>query len=355
MRVSSFKADQISVPLKSSFIHAGASRDSSRNIIVKAVLADGTSGYGEAIVRRYLTGESCAEAMRKIQSRLTAVPDIKNYRQLFSYLRQLRPFGAGQCGFELALLDAYGKHFKMPVSSLLGGIKNPEVRYSGVISHASVKALLLARLYGMRKVKIKVGFADDLAFLKKARAILGKKADIRVDANGAWERNTASEKIRLMREFDISAVEDPVRSDDRNGLRKVAGESDVPIIVDESLITFEDAKKLSTFRNIIFDLRLAKNGGITPLLKIYQLAYNRNIPCALGCLVGETGILSAAGRQVACSLPDLKYIEGSYDRFLLKNNITPPVSFGYSGRARPMHGPGLGIQINEDKLRSLGR
>ena len=70
--------------------------------------------------------------------------------------------------------------------------------------------------------------------------------------------------------------------------------------------------------------------------------------------MGETGILSAAGRHLATLIPDARYFEGSYDRFLLASNLTVRnVSFGYGGFARPLTGPGLGVEVSESALGAM--
>ena len=77
------------------------------------------------------------------------------------------------------------------------------------------------------------------------------------------------------------------------------------------------------------------------------------IDAQLGCQVGETGILAAAGRQLAASRKML-YLEGSYSNYLLKEDIVnEPVEFGSGGVAQPLTGDGLGISINEDTLQRL--
>ena len=69
---------------------------------------------------------------------------------------------------------------------------------------------------------------------------------------------------------------------------------------------------------------------------------------------GETSLLSAAGRHVAARVSGLLYVEGSYDRHILKSNLaTQDITFGYGGRARPLRGTGLGVQVDERALESM--
>ncbi|MFH1301057.1 MAG: dipeptide epimerase, partial [Planctomycetota bacterium] len=71
---------------------------------------------------------------------------------------------------------------------------------------------------------------------------------------------------------------------------------------------------------------------------------------------GETGILSAVGRHFASSVKEIAFLEGSFDRYLLVENvINEEISFGWGGRASALNGPGLGISVNEKRLQKLAR
>ncbi len=108
---------------------------------------------------------------------------------------------SARCALEMALLDAYarregktvGEAVRMVESSrdLLTPAPTP-VRYSGAITAEDPKKEVISAwkmwIYGFHQVKVKVGVAgqDDPARLAKLRRILGRKMDIRIDANEAW-------------------------------------------------------------------------------------------------------------------------------------------------------------------------
>jgi muconate cycloisomerase len=74
----------------------------------------------------------------------------------------------------------------------------------------------------------------------------------------------------------------------------------------------------------------------------------------LGCHPGETAILSAAGRHVASRVAGLSWVEGSYDRHILRSNVTTEdITFGYGGWAPPLAGQGLGIQVSAPALEAM--
>jgi len=104
----------------------------------------------------------------------------------------------------------------------------------------------------------------------------------------------------------------------------------------------------------VLNVRLAKNGGLLPALRIAHQALSAGREVQLGCLVGETSILAAAGVAFLEACPKVRFVETAYGRFLLRADVTRrPVTFGRGGRIRAPGGFGLGIEVSEQTLRRL--
>jgi len=74
----------------------------------------------------------------------------------------------------------------------------------------------------------------------------------------------------------------------------------------------------------------------------------------IGCQLGESGILSSAGRVLGLLCCDAQYYDGSYDTLLLGDNVTfEDVCFGPGGEAGPLGGPGLGVEVDDKRIRRL--
>jgi muconate cycloisomerase len=114
----------------------------------------------------------------------------------------------------------------------------------------------------------------------------------------------------------------------------------VPIMADESLVTIEDAMRLIETNAVdYFNIRISKCGGIARSLKIASLAQKAGIRIQVGSQVGETAILSAAGRHLAAALRKVDFVEGSYGTMLLAEDVTPdPIRFGHHGEAAVSNG-----------------
>ena len=349
--------------------HSLATHQGSENLVVKLTTADGLSGYGEGIPRDFVTGETLPESLAFLQGVL--VPAIlgvnfaspqKVLQALAGLQESLGPgYPAAFCALEMALLDAAGRTWGRPVAEFIGPPRQEQVVYSAVLPMATAEQMLrffkLVQAKKMRFLKLKVGDGDDLKILELAREILGWEVDLRVDANSAWSPAEAISRIRKMAPYRVSAVEQPVAKEDFEGLREVSQAVDLPIIADESLCTEADARQLIASRACqIFNIRLSKCGGLTRALKILRLAREAGLACQLGCHVGETSILAAAGRHFALCAEALAYVEGSLAPYLLAwDPVAQSVVFGDGGLAGGLPGPGLGVQVLDQALQELAR
>ncbi len=377
MRVVELIAWHVRIPLRKPIRHASYTRSESDNVVIGCRLEDGTIGFGEGVPREYVTGESIDEAMTML--RRTRWPEVladpQSFSEVLSRVESLRLHGGGadprgcrgnaaRCAVELALLDAYGKHFGQPLSAvtqvLAPDLYQPrsQVRYSTAITSAegfkAKAAALLMRLYGFRQCKVKVGIAgqNDVKRLRDIRRWIGRHVDLRIDANEAWKPDEVVQRIRELEPFGISSVEQPVAHEDAACLRQVRSQISTPIMLDESLCSMADAQQAAAAKTCdLFNLRLSKCGGFIPSLRLAQFARQQGLGYQLGCQVGETALLSAAGRHFACSVRDIWYVEGSYDRRLVRERLSrEDITFGYGGMAPALSGPGLGVAVDESSL-----
>ncbi len=176
--------------------------------------------------------------------------------------------------------------------------------------------------------------------------------NLRVDANGAWTVKEALKNIEQLEAFGVQAVEQPVAKENLRGLKEVTVHSRIPIIADESVCSVQDARNLlETGACHAFNVRISKCGGFISSLAVVDIAKRGGLRCQMGCQVGETGILSAAGRHLAGWFDDLLYVEGSFGTWVLQEDIVEEdIRFGRGGRARPLLGSGLGVHVNQEAL-----
>lgn len=348
--------------------HNLATHQGSDNLVLRVTTDAGLTGFGEGVPRAFVTGEVLSDSLvflrqvlapailaREFPSPQALLQDLKRLYELTEAQRHPAAF----CALETALLDAAGRTWDIPATGLIGPKLRTSLEYSAVIPLMSPEPmrhlLRLVKMNHMRFVKLKVGTDDDLANLRLVRDELGGDVDIRVDANSAWTSSEAIERLKEMQPYGISAVEQPVAKADFAGLKRVSEAVRIPVIADESLCNEDDAKRLIDLKACrMFNIRLSKCGGLGTATRISRMAEVAGIVCQLGCHVGETSILSAAGRQFALTVPHLSYVEGSFSPYLLvRDVVSQPVVFNGGGMAFELPGPGLGIEVLVSALEAL--
>jgi muconate cycloisomerase len=378
MHVVSLEARHVRLRLRRPVKHASHARTSTDNLVVVCKLSDGKLGYGEGVPREYVTGETVESAIdllktsdlaRQLKAASTfpeaaAAAEAITLADVPGDDRKCRG-NAARCAVELAYLDAFGKALGEPlmhVTRLLApDLYKPaeRVQYSGVLLSAKgwkVRLMALGyRLAGFRHVKVKVGIAgqDDAKRLKAVRRCVGSGVQVRVDANEAWTAVTAADRIRELERYAVGSVEQPVPHEEVAELARVRKEVRTPVMLDESLCGMVDAERaVGGGWCDLFNLRLSKCGGFIPTLRLAEFARKHQLGYQLGCQVGETGILSGAGRQFACSVADLRAVEGSFDRHLVFDALTTDdITFSSRGGWAPMlTGSGNGVTVDPAKL-----
>jgi L-alanine-DL-glutamate epimerase-like enolase superfamily enzyme len=374
MRVVELEARHIRIPLWRKVTHASHVRTATDNIVVRCELSDGSVGFGEGVPRDYVTGETIDFSVDLLkQSALDKQldSDCKEFVDAVHLAERLKLHpvpgddrliqgNAARCALELAVLDAFGRTFGEPLTKVSELIApelyrfRPEVRYSGVIGNPRgwKKRVypLVYRLAGFDQVKLKVGIAgqNDVKRTKTTRRWLGRKIDLRIDANEAWSANEVVDRIRELEPFGITCVEQPVRHEEVACLAEVRKQIKVPIALDESLCGQVDAERAIRGGWCgLFNIRLSKCGGFIPSVRLAQLAKKNGLAYQLGCQVGETAVLSAAGRHFASSIDNIRYLEGSYDRHLVWETLAKEdITFRRGGWAPALIGCGLGVSID---------
>jgi L-Ala-D/L-Glu epimerase len=371
--ISRFAVFAVDLPFRKVFKHAAAERDSSYSLFIKCTTDDGHVGYGECLPREYVTGESRNGTFKLLRDKL--LPPMLGMK--FTSLEQLKAFliecdgkapenwvsanepqTAAWCAIDLALLDCFGHALQEPVR-LGPSARFPEnVKYSPVLSAESgfefLKTLIKVRLYGFRQVKLKLGGGKDTHLTRLTRRVLGKRVDIRADANMAWSVEGALSAMRDLSKSGVRSFEQPVASSYITGLARLVKESGLEVMVDEGL------SDRASLRNLIdehactaVNVRISKCGGLLASLARCREALEAGLAVQIGCQVGESSVLSAAHLILVTAVQKVTYAEGCFGHHLLREDPAEPVlQFGYGGRppATPS-GAGLGVTINEAILR----
>lgn len=370
-RISGFEIFAVELPFKTSFKHSAAERTTSSSVFLKCTTDSGDSGFGECLPREYVTGESQEGVFsalygeilpRLVGKEFQSMGDLQAFLwdcdgKTPGWIDLNTPQTAAWCALDLALLDAFGKHFGDRALESERLAPPPEFRYSGALSAdkglALAKSALKQRLFGIGQIKLKVSGADDIAVVRFLRRVLGKRIDLRVDANMGWSYQEAMDATRAMSECGVHSYEQPLAADDLDGLARLVSQSRAGIMADESFSDGESLKHLINRRACTgVNVRISKCGGLVASVKRAREALSAGLEVQIGCQVGESSLLSAAQLILAACVQPVRYFEGCFGLHLLREDPSIPVlQFGYGGRPPKLEvRPGLGAQVNEAVL-----
>jgi L-Ala-D/L-Glu epimerase len=367
----------VDLPFKVAFRHAAAARTTSESLFLRARLDNDAEGWGESLPRAYVSGEARQQAFALLRDTILPALVGQSFRSLpeaVSFLEKCDgkappewvrpevPQTSAWCSVDLALLDALGRAFGQPVRlGAAGGqpaaAASRRYRYSGVVSAGRgwryAVSLLKMRAFGFPHVKLKVEGDGAVRAARTARRLLGRRVDLRVDANMAWEVEQALQLISELRAVGIRSFEQPIAADDLAGLARLVAESSAQIMVDEGLTDRDSLQRFITHRACTgANVRISKCGGLIGAYARCREALDAGLMLQVGCQVGESSLLSAAHLTLLGALapltPGVKYAEGCFGRHLLREDpVSPLVQFRYGGRPpRRPPGAGLGVQVD---------
>jgi len=368
MRIDQISVYPVLLPFSSEFSHSLRKRNSVKNIIAEVVAENGgVKGYGEGAPRSFVTGESQESAARSITRfiQFDNFPwELNDVSQIWNFVDGLfdgKAYNAAICALETALLDALGKSQGRNIIDYFSkDFMTNKVYYGSALPLAGKQRIIeicwLIKKMKVKKLKLKMGkdLNQNKEILEAVRMVFGEDCDLKVDINCVWNYDLALKHLSLINNYKIKIIEQPMRPNDPEtadfaGLMKKAG---VVLMADESACSLGDMEKIvgEGYYKMI-NVRLSKCGGLRNSLKIIDYLRRNGISFQIGCHLGESGILSAAGRILCLLCSDAVHCDGSYDEFLLEKNVTfKDVSMGPGGEADPLNGPGLGIEVSGNNL-----
>ena len=241
---------------------------------------------------------------------------------------------------DLALWDRAGKRAGRPVAALLRDDHLDAVPVNatiGALNRAgAAAAATLAAAAGYACVKLKVGTGDDAGRVAAVRAALGPTVALRLDANGAWDVETAVRMIEALAPAGLELVEEPVHG--VAAVREVRARVATRVSIDE---TADEPGALTAAVADAVCLKIGRCGGIGGLLSQAALVRATGADVYLASTMdGPLGIAAAVHAaaalrvDLACGLATLGHLEGV---------VVPEALRVVDGTIRVPEGPGLGV------------
>lgn len=250
---------------------------------------------------------------------------------------------------DTALWDLKAKIIDKPLLKLLGSTRESVAAYgSGGFTNYSQRKLVDQMTTwaadGLRAVKMKIGrdAAEDLRRVTVVRKELGDNTALYVDANGAYDRKLAVRMAEKFEDLGVTWFEEPVSSDDVNGLRLLVDSTNLQIAAGEYIYTLDDARRLIKGRAIdVLQVDVTRCGGVTNFLKIGHLAEFFHIP-----LSAHTA--PSIHATLCCSSIQAVNVEYFFDHVRIEQMIFDGAVKAVNGFLAPQQTEkGLGLALKE--------
>lgn len=360
MKIESVDAIPFTIPLvaPTMFSHAGIS--AAEHVLIRVRTSEGIVGQAEAPARPFTYGESqesIVVAVRKWFEPALAGLDPFQRETARARLDWLAGNNTVHGAVDMALWDVIGQACGQPVHRLLGGYTG-SLRVTHILFAAAPEAMAdeaqqMRQRHGVATFKIKTGkdVQTDIRAMRALRSALGEAVDLYIDANQGWTTEEAIGLLPVMDECGITMLEEPTPARQPLARRRLAGKSSIPILGDETACQLgEIATQLLDNHAQMISIKTART-GFTESHKIVGLCESLGIGLVMGSQMdGMAGTLGTLAFGAAFRSTSRHPAELGYFMQLTDDILTEPLEVA-DGRLHTRDLPGVGIQIDEDKLK----
>ncbi|MGH7854153.1 MAG: mandelate racemase/muconate lactonizing enzyme family protein [Candidatus Binatia bacterium] len=367
MKIAAIETYALVLPVREIYGGAAGFLEDCRSLIVRVVTENGIEGWGEATQGRpgntYETLETMEIMAQKYFAPALIGMDLEETGSVLSALHRVR-YGhpITKAAIEIALFDALGRLYRLPLCRLFGGPYRNEIELVGGlgmdlgVKAIAVRARELTR-DGVRTFKIKIGQQDHQQDIERVRAVreaAGDDAFIRVDGNAAYSFVDARYVLNELSRYHITDAEQPLARGNLRSLAELRRTVGIAIAVQESVSSPEEA--LAVIEEQAADLlkiKLTHIGGFDRAREVAAVVGAKGLPVVIGQGSACTTILSAAEMHLHCALKNAQP-GGEMTGFMRlgEQDVFSPIAVT-GGKATPPMTAGHGIEVNKEKLERL--
>ncbi len=347
MKIAEVEVIPYALPFREPYVTARGRLERREMVLLRLRSDEGLVGLGEAVPLSLRGGAPLAQVVGELEG--LGERDSLDEAMLRSSALSLS--SAARCAALTALLDLRGRMAVADGSTAPAASEAVECNATLVAGEPAAVAAEATRWAedGFDTFKLKLGTSDDFGQVFAVREAVGPRARIRVDANAAWDVDTAKQMLEALEPLEVELAEQPVATLEEAA--EVATWTSIPIAGDESIESRADAERaLAMSACALTGIKLSKVGGPEAAIEIAEV-----LPAYISsALDGPVGIAAAA--QVAQTLDAADHGEqatlahGLATQRLFSSTVASVECELRAGMLHPPPGPGLGVEIDEAAL-----
>ncbi len=353
---------EIELPLKWPFETSFGRTTRRRILIVRVFDKDGASGYGECVAGEnpfynHETIDTAWLITAKYVAPLLAAARVESASQVCQALSVIRENRMAKAGVEAAIWDLEAKIAQAPLWQHIEGTRDEITCGVSIGLQSSTEALLdkVSREVesGYQRIKIKIKPGKDVQLVEAIRKQF-PAITLSVDANSAYQIETDAPLLKLLDDYNLLMIEQPLAPGDLVDHSKLQRELRTPICLDESIVCLTNARhahELGACR--IINIKLGRVGGYSEAKAIQSFAQEHDMPVWCGGML-EAGI-GRAHNIALSTLPGftLPGDVSASERYWEEDIIEPPVTVSREGTIKAPTGLGIGYEVNEAHIEAL--
>tara|TARA_Y100000588_G_scaffold379842_1_gene462700 strand:- start:375 stop:1547 length:1173 start_codon:yes stop_codon:yes gene_type:complete len=359
------------------------------NFVVKIYADNGLYGIGESDTNPWgvkaIIDSPGTHAMGRGFADILIGKDPRNVEGLWHELNEKTMMtsrrGLGICAIgaiDMALWDLCGKIYQQPVWKLLGGSKKnfiipyasllPEGHTLNEYSESLVNKTIKSKKLGFKAAKLEIcikgpyshnnlHIEDDTEFAKMVtlcRKAVGNDMVLMADVAYAWsDWKSALKALNMIKEENLYFIETPLPIEDLEGSAKLASRTDIRIATGEMLQTrFECFETIEKGRVDVIQPDVGRVGGLTEAKRVCDYAEDRGILVVPHCWKSAIGIAASTHLSATTlSCPYIEFLPKELAESQLRKDLVLEELPVIDGKIHLPEKPGLGIELNEEKLK----
>jgi len=348
-----------------------------RWLFLKIITDEGIEGWGEPVVEG--RADTVKAAVLELSNYLigeNAFTIEDHWQKMYrgGFYRGGPILMSAIAGIDQALWDIKGKYYNTPIYELLGGRVRKKVKiYSwigGDRPHDVGKEAKKKQDMGFKAIKMNASeemhYIDSNSKIQEVvervatvRETVGEEMGIALDFHGRIHKAMTKVLFKELSSFNLMFIEEPVLSENYEALANI-NDYGIPVALGERLFSRWDFKNILSSGYIdVIQPDLSHAGGISETKKIVAMAEAYDIAVAPHCPLGPISL--AAALQIDACTPNVFIQEQSLGiHYNQKNDLldylkNPNVFKCKDGYIEILDKPGLGIEINEDKVREMAK
>lgn len=273
------------------------------------IVAGGITGIGATAAHpSNISGDKLEEELNGPVRSLLVGADALSGNLIRENMRKANVHTRTSIAADLALYDLTGKLANLPCHALWGGALRSHVRVVRMVGikppgelEATVGQLVEQGITHM-KVKVGTGIHEDVERVRALRATFRKSIWIGIDGNGAYTPDEAIELSRALAPYDVGLIEQPINSQDLDGLARVTAASPIPIMADQCVNDVKSALAVCQNRAAhVVSIKATKMGSLDECRRVFEVCRAFGVRAHVGGSAGPA-LVDIAQAHLAASL-----------------------------------------------------